>query len=120
MKKILVIEDNEIIQELIVRRLKKSGFLVDLATDGEMGLKMVADSLPDLILLDMNLPKIDGWIVAAECKKNSNLQKIPIIAMTAHNKVKDQKKALDSGCDEYIAKPVTHEELLKKISLFLK
>ena len=115
MKKILVIEDNEMNQDLILRRLKKKGFEVLLAVDGEEGLKMIRESTPDLILLDMSIPKKDGWTVAKECKEDPALEGIPIIALTAHAMQGDREKALAAGCDEYESKPIEFKQLMVKI-----
>ena len=115
MKKILVIEDNEINQDLILRRLKKKGFEVVIASDGEEGLKLIGEISPDLILLDMSIPKMDGWQVAQASKSNPETKNIPIIALTAHAMQGDREKALEAGCDEYETKPIQFKQLLSKI-----
>jgi two-component system cell cycle response regulator DivK len=112
---ILVIEDNEMNQDLISRRLKKKGFNVEIASDGELGLRMLKENSPDLVLLDMNLPKIDGWEVARISKSDLQTQNIPIIALTAHAMRGDREKALDAGCDEFETKPIRLKQLLEKI-----
>ena len=119
MKKILVIEDNEINQDLLVRRLKKKGYEVESAFDGESGLQKITSSQPDLVLLDMNLPKMDGWQVATACKKSDLTKHIPIIALTAHAMQGDREKALAAGCDDYEAKPIAFDELMKKIAKYV-
>ena len=115
MKRILVIEDNEINQDLISRRLAKKGYEVSLANDGEDGLRLIRESKPDLILLDMNIPKMDGWSVAKACKEDPEINSIPIIALTAHAMQGDREKALEAGCDDYEAKPIQFNQLLSKI-----
>ena len=115
MKKILVIEDNEINQDLIIRRLKKQGFDVCFASDGEQGLKLIKQDNPDLVLLDMSLPKMDGWSVAKASKGDPGTQDIPIIALTAHAMQGDREKAIEAGCDEYETKPIQFKQLLTKI-----
>ena len=115
MKKILVIEDNEINQDLILRRLKKKGFEVVIAGDGEEGLKLIGELLPDLVLLDMSLPILDGWQVAQASKSAPETKNIPIIALTAHAMQGDREKALEAGCDEYETKPIQFKQLMSKI-----
>lgn len=118
MKKILVIEDNEINQDLMTRRLKKKGYEVGLATDGEIGLQMITSFQPDLVLLDMNLPKIDGWSVAKASKSNEHTKHIPIIALTAHAMHGDREKAVAAGCDDYESKPIAFDALMAKIEKY--
>lgn len=119
-KKILVIEDNEIVQEVLTRRLKKAGYTFEQAVDGEAGLRMIVEIHPAIVLLDMNLPIMDGWKIAQNCKANPLTKMIPLIALTAHNKQEDLNKALNAGCDDCVAKPIDYEELLKKIEHYLK
>ena len=119
MKNILVIEDNEINQDLISRRLQKKGYKVQVANDGEEGLESMKKSKPDLVLLDMSLPKMDGWAVAKVCKETPELHAIPIIALTAHAMQGDREKALEAGCDEYETKPIQFKQLLEKIEKFV-
>ena len=118
--KILVIEDNEIVQEVLTRRLKKAGYAFEQAFDGEVGLRMIAEIHPAIVLLDMNLPIMDGWEIAQKCKANPLTKRIPLIALTAHNKQVDLNKALNAGCEDCVAKPIVYEELLKKIEHYLK
>ncbi len=115
MKHVLVIEDNEINQELIKRRLEKRGFKVDIASDGESGLKLVQEIMPDLILLDISLPRMDGLEVVKTLKANPQLSRIPVIALTAHAMEGDRQKALQAGFDEYESKPVKIDQLLTKM-----
>ena len=115
MKKILVIEDNKLNQDLIIRRLQKRGYEVLLASDGAEGLEMIRKELPDLILLDLSLPVIDGWDVAKEAKLDNLVKGIPIIALTAHSMPGDRDKAIEAGCDEYETKPVRFKILIEKI-----
>lgn len=112
---ILVVEDNEINQELLTRRLKKKGYQVEIAEDGEKGLAMIRSTKPDLVLLDMNLPKLDGWQVAQIAKITEATKHIPIIALTAHAMQGDRDKAISAGCDDYESKPINFDELMRKI-----
>jgi len=115
MKTILIVEDNAINQELLARRLKKRNYQILIANDGEQALQLITANKPHLILLDMNIPKIDGWEVAKICKSQTTTQKIPIIALTAHAMPGDRDKTLAAGCDDYQSKPLEFDELLKKI-----
>lgn len=118
-QKILVIEDNEMNLDILVRRLSKHGFEIIAAVDGEEGiLKAVADR-PNIILMDMSLPGIDGWEATRQLKRIPETSKIPIIALTAHAMHGDKEKALKSGCDEYETKPVDFNRLLEKINKLL-
>jgi len=119
MAKILLVEDNELNRDMLSRRLIRRGFDVVIAVDGAEGLGMAASKSPDLILLDMSLPVINGWDVAQKLKADSSTSSIPIIALTAHAMGGDRKKALDAGCNEYETKPVEFKRLLEKISSFL-
>ncbi len=119
MKHVLVVEDNEINQDLIVRRLKKRGFKVSLAGDGEEGLNLIRTIRPDIVLLDMSIPKKDGWTVAREVRSEERDYRTPIIALTAHAMQGDREKALDAGCDEYESKPIEFEQLFEKMDALL-
>lgn len=112
MAKILLVEDNEHNRDMLSRRLIKRGFDVVLACDGEEGLAVAAGERPALILLDLSLPKVDGWEVARRLKADAELRGIPIIALTAHAMDGDREKALAAGCDEYDTKPVELPRLL--------
>ena len=114
--KILIVEDNEMNRDMLSRRLKKKGFEIIIAVDGEEGVKKTLSEKPDLILMDMSLPVMDGWEATKKLKSNSNTSKIPIIALTAHAMAQDKEKALAAGCDEYDTKPIDLNRLLSKIS----
>ncbi len=117
--RILLVEDNEMNRDMLSRRLARRGFTVDLAVDGQDGLDKVAGQAPDLILLDMDLPVVDGWEVARRLKSDEQTSGIPVIALTAHAMVGDRDKALDAGCDDYDIKPVELPRLLAKIKALL-
>lgn len=116
MAKILLVEDNEMNRDMLSRRLKKKGFDVVMAFDGQQGVDMARSEPPDLILLDMSLPVMDGWEAAGVLKSDARTQTIPIIALTAHAMAGDKEKAMDAGCDDYDTKPIDFERLLGKIS----
>lgn len=118
MSKILLIEDNEMNRDMLSRRLKKKGFEVIVAVDGEQGLRMAHDETPDLILMDISLPGKDGYACARELKASENSH-IPIIALTAHAMVGDREKTLEAGCNEYDTKPVELPRLLEKMHKLL-
>jgi two-component system cell cycle response regulator DivK len=120
MAKILLVEDNELNRDMLSRRLIRKGFDVVIAVDGAEGVGMAASESPDLILLDMSLPVIDGWNAAQKLKAGVNTNSIPIIALTAHAMGGDREKALEAGCDEYETKPVEFKRLLDKINSFLE
>jgi CheY-like chemotaxis protein len=113
---ILLVEDNEMNRDMLSRRLKKKGFEVAMAFDGKQGVEMARAQAPDLILLDMSLPVMDGWEAAGVLKSDSKTQAIPIIALTAHAMAGDKEKAIDAGCDDYDTKPIDFKRLLGKIS----
>ncbi len=113
--KILLVEDHEEIWDFLSRRLKRRGFEVVVAQDGEAGLRMSRSERPDVILLDMNLPVMDGWTVARELKAAAETARIPVIALTAHALSGDREKALEAGCDDYHPKPVDFSKLLSQI-----
>jgi len=118
MAKILLIEDNEMNRDMLARRLRRKDFEVALAVDGESGLDMAALERPDLILLDLSLPGIDGWETARRLKA-AGTAAIPIIALTAHAMAGDREKALAAGCNDYDTKPVELPRLLEKIQKLL-
>ncbi len=120
MPKILLIEDNEQNQEALSRRLQRRGYDVIIAPDGKQGIAMAQSELPDLILMDLNLPDVDGWEATREIKAAPETGAIPIIAMTAHAMAGDQERALQAGCDDYHAKPVEFSRLLTQIETMLK
>ena len=117
--RILLVEDNEMNRDMLSRRLIRRGFEVSLAVDGQEGLDKVRGELPDLVLLDMDLPVVDGWEVARRLKADDQTASIPIIALTAHAMIGDRDQALDAGCDDYDTKPVEFSRLLGKIKLRL-
>ncbi len=119
MAKILLVEDNEMNRDMLSRRLLRRGFEVAVALDGQQGVEMASSELPDLILLDMSLPVLDGWAAAGKLKADPATSTIPIIALTAHAMGEDREKALKAGCDDYDTKPVEFKRLLGKINSFL-
>ena len=119
MARILIVEDNEMNRDMLSRRLIKKGFEVDIAVDGQAGHDMAHESKPDLILLDMSLPIMDGWEVARRLKAHDETKGIPIIALTAHAMAGDREKSLEAGCDDYDTKPVDFKRLRGKIDTIL-
>ncbi len=119
MPKILVVEDNELNLDMISRRLRSRAYEVVTAVDGELGIAMVAQEKPDLVLMDMSLPVVDGWEATRRLKADPAVQSIPIIALTAHAMATDRDKALAAGCDDYDTKPVEFPRLLEKIERLL-
>jgi CheY-like chemotaxis protein len=117
--KILVVEDNEMNRDMLARWLQRQGYEIEVAADGRQGLELASKSLPDLILLDLSLPEIDGWEVSRRLKLQERTSHIPIIALTAHAMMGDREKALSAGCDEYATKPVEFERLQDKIQELL-
>jgi two-component system cell cycle response regulator DivK len=119
MTKILLVEDNEMNRDMLSRRLIRNGYEVILAEDGEKGVKLAGSETPDIILMDMSLPVIDGWEATRRIKADAATQAIPIIALTAHAMATDREKALEAGCDEYDTKPIELPRLLEKIKSLL-
>jgi CheY-like chemotaxis protein len=119
MAKILVVEDNEVNQRILVRRLERRGFQVVLAGDGAQGVALAGSETPDLILMDMSLPVLDGWEATRQIKAAIATRAIPVIALTAHAMVGDEQKALAAGCDDYDVKPIDIERLVGKIESLL-
>lgn len=120
MPRILLVEDNEMNRDMLSRRLVRKGYEVTMAIDGEQGVKLASAELPDLILMDMSLPIIDGWEATRQIKSNPSLQSIPIIALTAHAMAGDREKALEAGCDDYDTKPIELPRLLSKMEALLQ
>jgi two-component system cell cycle response regulator DivK len=118
-RRILVVEDNPDNMTLIVDVLTSLNYEVIQATDGQRGLEMVEAERPDLILMDLSLPKIDGWTATRKLKAEKDLKVIPIIALTAHAMVGDRERALEAGCDDYVSKPINIQELAAKLKKFL-
>jgi two-component system cell cycle response regulator DivK len=119
MPKILVVEDNEMNRDMLVRRLRRKGFDVAVAVDGEQGIEMAKSESPDLVVMDMGLPVIDGWEATRRLKAAEPTAAIPVIALTAHAMTEDRDKALAAGCDDYDTKPVDFQGLLTKIEALL-
>jgi two-component system cell cycle response regulator DivK len=119
MPKILLVEDNEMNRDMLSRRLIRRGYEVVIAVDGQQGVDLAGTIAPDLILMDMSLPIIDGWEATRRIKANEATKKIPVIALTAHAMAGDREQALAAGCDDYDTKPIDLERLLPKIQKFL-
>lgn len=119
MPKVLLVEDNELNRDMLSRRLGRKGYEVVMAVDGAAGVAMAASAGPDVILLDMSLPVIDGWEAARQIKARPATAKIPLIALTAHVMAGDREKAIAAGCDDYDTKPVDLERLVAKIEAAL-
>jgi two-component system cell cycle response regulator DivK len=120
MFKLLLVEDNEMNRDMLSRRLQRKGYEVILAVDGIEGLEMALNEFPDLILMDMGLPLLDGWEATRRLKSMPETSSIPVLALTAHAISGDREKALDIGCDDYDTKPVEFQRLLEKIQKLLK
>jgi two-component system, cell cycle response regulator DivK len=120
MGKILLVEDNEFNRDMLSRRLIKYGFEITVAVDGFESMQLAKAVLPDLILMDMSLPVMDGWEATIQIKADPVTRHIPVIALTAHAMGDDRQKAMDSGCDEYDTKPIELQRLLSKIHKFLE
>jgi two-component system, cell cycle response regulator DivK len=119
MPKILLVEDNEMNRDMLSRRLQRRGYEIIVAVDGVQGVAMANAENPDLILMDMSLPIMDGWEATKNIKANINTQSIPIIALTAHAMSGDREQALQVGCDDYDTKPIDLSRLLTKIEVFI-
>ena len=119
MSKILLVEDNPRNRDMLSRRLLKRGYEVIIAVDGESGLALAESEVPDVILMDMSLPILDGWEVTRRLKSSTTTNHIPIIAITAHAMSSDRNKALEAGCNDYDTKPIELPRLLQKIETLL-
>lgn len=119
MPKILLVEDNEMNRDMLSRRLERAGYAVVIAVDGEEGIEVARTSAPDLILMDMSLPIMDGWEATRRLKSDQALKHIPVIALTAHAMANDRAKALEAGCDDYDTKPIELPRLLAKMETLL-
>jgi CheY-like chemotaxis protein len=119
MAKILLVEDNEMNRDMLSRRLERRGYEVVIAVDGQQGVALAQSTRPDLILMDMSLPVIDGWEATRQLKAKDGMKKTPIIALTAHAMSGDREKALEAGCDDYDTKPIELPRLLGKIEALL-
>jgi CheY-like chemotaxis protein len=119
MSKILLVEDNEMNRDMLSRRLERKGFEVVIAVDGQAGVDMASATNPDIILMDLSLPVMDGWEATRRLKADPATQRIPVIALTAHAMSGDEVKAREAGCDDYDTKPVNLNRLLEKIGSLL-
>jgi two-component system cell cycle response regulator DivK len=119
MARILLVEDNDMNRDMLSRRLIRNGYEVCLAVDGQQGADMAVSERPDLILMDMSLPVIDGWEATRRIKANDATRQIPVIALTAHAMAGDREKAMEVGCEDYDTKPVEISRLLGKIAALL-
>ena len=119
MTKILLVEDNEMNRDMLSRRLERRGYEVVIAVDGQQGVDLAQSTHPDLILMDMSLPLIDGWEATRQLKAKEGVKGTPIIALTAHAMSGDREKALEAGCDDYDTKPIELPRLLGKIEALL-
>jgi two-component system, cell cycle response regulator DivK len=119
MPKILIVEDNEMNRDMLSRRLERRGFVVVMAEDGAKGVVLARSERPDLILMDMSLPVMDGWTATRAIKDDAELATIPVIALTAHAMDGDREKAMAAGCDDYDTKPIELPRLLEKIGKLL-
>ena len=119
MAKILLVEDNDMNRDMLSRRLLRRGYDVVMALDGQQAVEMAAAEKPDLILMDMSLPVLDGWEATRRIKAAAETREIPVIALTAHAMSGDREKALESGCDDYDTKPIDLPRLLEKMAAAL-
>ena len=119
MTKILLVEDNEMNRDMLSRRLERRGFQVVLAVDGGAGVKAVLSDAPDVVLMDMSLPVMDGWEATRRLKADPATRHVPVIALTAHAMSSDRDKAMEAGCDDYETKPIDFPRLLGKIEELL-
>lgn len=119
MPKILLVEDNEMNRDMLSRRLERRGYTVVLATDGQQGIDLAHSESPQIILMDMSLPVVDGWEATRRLKADLETQAIPVVALTAHAMSGDREKAMAAGCDDYDTKPVDFARLLGKIESLL-
>lgn len=119
MSTILIVEDNELNRDMLSRRLQRRGYAVLLAVDGQDGLDVARANRPDLVLMDMSLPAVDGWEATRQMKSDEALRHIPVIALTAHAMANDREKAIAAGCDDYDTKPIELPRLLAKMEALL-
>lgn len=120
MPKILLVEDNELNRDMLSRRLKRRDYDVEMAVDGQEGINLTKSLMPDLVLMDMSLPIIDGWTATGILKSDSTTSHIPIIALTAHAMEGERQKCLEAGCDDFDTKPIEFKRLLEKINHWLQ
>lgn len=119
MTQLLLVEDNQDNWDMLSRRLKRKGYEVLVATDGQMGVQQALELLPDLILMDISLPVLNGWEATRQLRANATTSHIPIIALTAHAMAGDREKSLDAGCTDYHTKPVEFDRLVQQIEALL-
>jgi CheY-like chemotaxis protein len=119
MPKILLVEDNELNRDMLSRRLVRRGYEITIAVDGRQALERAVADAPELILMDLSLPEIDGWEATRRLKADIATRSIPVIALTAHAMAGDREKALDAGCDDFDTKPVELPRLIEKIEALL-
>lgn len=119
MTTILIVEDNEMNRDMLGRRLQRRGYVVEIAVDGQVALEMVAANAPDLILMDLSLPNLDGWETTRRLKGDPATSALPIIVLTAHALEHERRKAMDTGCDDFDVKPIDFARLLSKIERFV-
>jgi CheY-like chemotaxis protein len=117
--KLLLVEDNEMNRDMLSRRLERNGYSIVIAVDGQQAVQLAAAEKPDLILMDMSLPIMDGWEATRRVKAAAETSGIPVIALTAHAMVEDKEKAMAAGCDDFDTKPVDIQRLLGKIQALL-
>lgn len=115
MAKVLLVEDNEMHRDMLSRRLARRGFEVVFAVDGQQGVDLARSEKPDIILMDMNLPVMDGWEATRRIKSDDRTRSMPVIGLTAHAMSGDRERALEAGCDDYDTKPVDFDRLIGKI-----
>ena len=120
MAKILIVEDNPMNRDMLSRRLMRSGYTVVMAGDGKQGIASAHTEVPDVILMDMSLPEIDGWEATRRLKSDVTTRRIPVIALTAHAMSSDRQRCMEAGCDDYDTKPVDYQRLTGKIQAALK
>ena len=119
MAKILLVEDNEMNRDMLSRRLERKGYAVMVAVDGQEGVTKARTETPDLILMDMSLPVLDGWEATRQLKADASTRGIPVIALTAHAMASDEQRAREAGCDDFDTKPIELPRLLQKIGALL-
>lgn len=120
MPRILVVEDNDESRDALTRRLERRGFDVLHAADGRVGVDLARSEKPDLILMDLNMPEVDGWEATRRIKAEPQLKEVPVIALTAHAMIGDRERALEAGCTDYHAKPIEFPKLLAQIESVLQ
>ncbi|MEL6248716.1 MAG: response regulator [Cyanobacteria bacterium J06554_6] len=117
--KVLLVEDNEMNRDMLARRLRKIGYEVEIAVNGQEGVIKATQDRPDIVLMDMSLPVMDGWEATRNLKANPDTQQIPVIALTAHAMASDREKAMAAGCDEYDTKPIDWSRLMGKVDALI-